>query len=133
MNQQAKNRELVLELYRRVDAQDFDRAREMLSATCKVYVGGNVLDRDGWKAMGQMFMRAFPDGRHVFDLAEAVGDYVLLNGYFTGTHTEEFQGIPPTRKVVKFSLTMIDRIEGAEMVEHRADFDGAALIQQLTH
>src|SRR5262245_38876070 len=102
MNQQARNREVVLDIYRQVDAQDFDRARELVSPSCKVYVGGNVLDRDGWASMGQMFMRAFPDGRHVFDLAEAVGDYVLLNGYFTGTHTSEFQGIPATGKSVKF-------------------------------
>jgi predicted ester cyclase len=133
MNQQAKNRELVLDLYKNVDAQDFDRAGELLSPACKVYIGCNVLDRDGWASMGQMFMRAFPDGRHVFDLVDAAGDYVLLNGYFTGTHTEEFQGIPATGKVVKFSLTMIDRVDGGKMVEHRADFDGAALIQQLTH
>lgn len=133
MNQQAKNRELVLAVYQNVDARNFDRAQELLSPTCKIYFGCNVLDRDGWAGMGQMFMRAFPDGRHIFDLAEAVGDYVLLNGYFTGTHTEEFQGIPATGKVVKFSLTMIDRVEGDKMVEHRSDFDGAALIQQLTH
>ena len=132
MNQQAKNRELVLDVYKKVEAQDFDRARELVSPTCKVYVGCDVLDRDAWAGMGQMFMRAFPDGRHVFDLAEAVGDYVLLNGYFTGTHREEFQGIPATGKVVKFSLTLIDRVEGNKLVEHRADFDGAALIQQLT-
>ncbi|HKP57217.1 MAG TPA: ester cyclase [Polyangiales bacterium] len=132
MNQQAENRELVLDLYTKVDAQDFDRARELLSAACKVYVGCNVLDRDGWAGMGQMFMRAFPDGRHVFDFVEAVGDYVLLNGYFTGTHTAEFQGIPATGKRVKFSLTMIDKVEHGKMAAHRADFDAAALIQQLT-
>jgi predicted ester cyclase len=132
MNQQARNRELVLAVYKNVDARNFERARELLSAACKIYFGCNVLDRDGWEGMGQMFMRAFPDGRHVFELAEAVGDYVLLNGYFTGTHTSEFQGVPATGKVVKFSLTMIDKVQDGKMIEHRADFDGAALIQQLT-
>lgn len=132
MSQQAKNREIVLDLYKQVEAQNFDRARELVSTECKTYVGCNVLDREAWAGMGQMFMQAFPDGRHVFDLAEAVGDYVLLNGHFTGTHTGDFQGIPATGKLVKFSLTLIDRVEGDKMVEHRADFDGAALIQQLT-
>jgi predicted ester cyclase len=132
MTQQSKNREIALDVYKNVDAQNFERARELLSPTCKAYFGCNVLDRDAWAGMGQMFMRAFPDGRHVFDFAEAAGDYVLLNGYFTGTHSGEFQGIPATGKVVKFSLTMIDRVEGAKLVEHRADFDGAALIQQLS-
>lgn len=132
MNQQARNRELVLDIYKNVDAQNFDRARQLLSPRYKAYMGGNVLDFDAWAGMGQMFMRAFPDGRHVFDLADAVGDYVLLHGYFTGTHTEEFQGIPATGKVIKISLTMIDRVESDQLVEHRSDFDGAGLIQQLT-
>jgi predicted ester cyclase len=132
MNQQAKNRELVLDVYKNVDAHDFDRARQLMSPQCKTYMGGNILDVEAWAGMGQMFMRAFPNGRHVFDLAEAVGDYVLLNGYFTGTHSADFQGIPATGKVIKISLTMIDRVEGDRLVEHRSDFDGAGLIQQLT-
>lgn len=133
MNQQDKNRDLVLDVYKSVEARNFDRCRELVSPDCKTHVGGNVLDREAWAGMGEMFMKAFPDGRHVWDLAEAVGDYVLLNGYFTGTHTQEFQGIPATGKVVKFSLTLIDKVQGGKMVEHRADFDGAALIQQLAH
>jgi len=133
MTQQEQNRSLVLEVYRSVEAGDFDRCRELVSPECQTHIGGNVLDRDAWAGMGQMFMNAFPDGRHVWNLAEAVGEYVLLNGYFTGTHTREFQGIPATGKVVKFSLTLIDKVQQGKLVEHRADFDGAALIQQLAH
>ena len=132
MNQQAKNRELVLAIYQNIDAQAFDRAMELVSPACKVYFSGNVLDRDAWSGMGRMFMQAFPDGRHVFDLADAAGDYVVLNGYFTGTHRGEFQGIPPTGKVIKISMTMIDKVVGDKMVEHRGDFDTAGLMQQLT-
>jgi len=132
MTQQEQNRALVLDVYRNVDAGNFERCMELVSADCKTHTGGNVLDREAWAQMGQMFMRSFPDGRHVFELAEAVGDYVLLNGHFTGTHRQEFQGIPATGKVVKFSLTMIDKVKGDKLVEHRADFDAATLIQQLS-
>jgi predicted ester cyclase len=132
MNQQSKNRDLVLDVYRNIDARNFDRCMELVAPSCKTHIGGKILDRDAWAAMGQMFMDAFPDGRHVLDLAEATGDYVLLNGYFTGTHTREFQGIPATGKVVKFSMTMIDKVIEGKLVEHRGDFDGATLIQQLT-
>lgn len=132
MNQQSQNRDLVLDVYRNVDAQNFDSCRELVAPSCMTHIGGNVLARDAWAAMGQMFMEAFPDGRHVFDLAAATGNYVLLNGYFTGTHTGAFQGIPPTSKVIKISMTMIDKVIEGQMVEHRGDFDGASLIQQLT-
>jgi predicted ester cyclase len=132
MNQQSKNRELVLAIYQNIDAHAFDRAVDLVSPACKIHLGGKVLDRDAWSGMGQMFMRAFPDGRHVFELADAAGDYVLLNGYFTGTHREAFQGIPATGKVIKISTTMIDKVEDGKMVRHRGDFDTAGLMQQLT-
>jgi predicted ester cyclase len=132
MTQQNQNRSLVLEIYRNMEARNFERCKELVSPDCRTHTGGKVLDREAWAQMGQMFMSAFPDGRHVWDLAEAVGDYVLLNGHFTGTHTNEFQGIPATGKVVKFSLTLIDEVQGGKLVEHRADFDAATLIQQLS-
>src|SRR5689334_5133730 len=91
MNQQSKNRDLVLDVYKSVDSGNFDRCRELVSPACKVHMGGKVLEREQWIGMGQMFMAAFPDGRHVWELAEGAGDYVLLNGYFTGTQTAEFQ------------------------------------------
>ena len=132
MTQQNKNRDLALELYRSIDAQDFDRVEAVTSPRFQACVGGKQLDFASWKAMGRMFMQAFPDGRHVFDLADAAGDYVVLNGHFTGTHREAFQGIPATGKVIKISMTMIDRVAGDKMVEHRGDFDTAGLVQQLT-
>jgi predicted ester cyclase len=132
MTQQNKNRDLALELYRSMDAQDFDRVQALTSPRFQACVGGQQLDFESWKAMGRMFMTAFPDGRHVFDLTEAAGDYVLSHGYFTATHTQEFHGIPATGKVVKFSMTMIDKIIDGKLVEHYGDFDTAGLMQQLT-
>lgn len=93
MTQQEQNRALILEVYRNIDAQNFERCMELVSPDCKTHTGGNVLDRAAWAQMGEMFMRSFPDGRHVFELVDAVGD---------------------------------------ELIEHRSDFHGAALIRQLS-
>jgi predicted ester cyclase len=131
MTQQTKSLDLVLDLYRAIDAQDFERAQALVSPRFRACLGGTQLDLESWKAMGQMFMTAFPDGRHVFDLAEAAGDYVLLHGFFTGTHTQDFQGIPATGKIIKCSMTMIDRIIDGKLVEHYGDFDTGGLMQQL--
>src|SRR5262245_35487066 len=100
MTQQNRNRELSLDLYRAMDAQDIERLRVLVSPRCQSSMGGRQLDFESWLGMGRMFMSAFPDGRHVFDLTEAAGDYVLLHGHFTGTHTGEFQGLPATGKVI---------------------------------
>lgn len=132
MTPQPKNLDLSLDLYRAVDAQDFERAHELVSARFQACMAGKPLDFGTWKAMGQMFMTAFPDGRHVFDLTEAAGDYVLLHGHFTGTHTREFHGIPATGRVIKISMTMIDKVIDGKLVEHYGDLDSAGLMQQLT-
>jgi predicted ester cyclase len=46
---------------------------------------------------------------------------VLVNGYFTGTRRQAFQGIPATGRVVKCSLTMIDKVLDGKLVEQRSD------------
>lgn len=132
MTQQEKNHDLALNLYRSIDAQAFDRVEAVVSPRFQACMGGKRLDFAAWRAMGQMFMTAFPDGHHVFDLTEAVGDFVLLHGHFTGTHTGDFQGLPATGKVIKISLTMIDKVVDGKLVEHYGDFDTAGLMQQLT-
>lgn len=132
MTQQNRNRDLAIALYRSIDAQDFDRVEAQVSPRFAACMGGKQLDFAAWRGMGQMFMSAFPDGHHVFDLAEAAGDYVVLHGYFTGTHTGEFQSLPATGKIIKISLTMIDKIIDGKLVEHYGDFDTAGLMQQLT-
>jgi predicted ester cyclase len=132
MTQQKANLDLAQELYRLIDAADFERALTLISPRCQSCLGGKPLDVEAWKAMGQMFMTAFPDGRHVFDLMEAAGDYVLSHGYFTGTHTQAFQGIPPTGKTIRCSMTMIDKIVDGKLVEHYGDLDSAGLMHQLT-
>jgi len=131
MTPKTTNLDLALDLYRAIDAQDFERAQSLVSPRFQAFLGGKELDLESWKAMGQMFMTAFPDGRHVFDLTEAAGDYVVLHGFFTGTHTQEFQGIPATGRIIKCSMTMIDKVIDGKVVEHYGDFDTGGLMQQL--
>jgi predicted ester cyclase len=132
MTQQRKNLDLALDIYRSIDAQAFDRVQTLVSPRFRACLGGKQLDLGSWRAMGQMFMTAFPDGRHVFDVTEAAGDYVLLHGHFTGTHAQEFGGIPATGRVISCSLTMFSKIIDDKLVEHYGDLDSAGLMQQLT-
>ncbi len=132
MTQQEKNRTVSLHIQRALADHDFESRRDLIDPGFRAYVAGNALGRDEWIGMGKMFMTTFPDGRHEWELAEAAGDYVLLSGFFTGTHSAEFQGIPATGKVVRFSLTIIDRVKDGKLVEHRMNFDSAAMMQQIT-
>lgn len=132
MTQQNKNLETAVEFYRTLDASDLERASTVMAPGFQGVLGGNKLDVASWVAVSRMFMSAFPDGRHVFDLMEASGDYVLSHGHFTGTHTGEFHGIPATGRVITCSLTMIDKYIDGKLIQHYGDFDSAGLMQQLT-
>jgi len=121
----------VLQFHRLVENRDFARAAQLAHPSLNAVVSGNRLSFAEWRGMGEMFMAAFPDGKHVWDLATAAGDYVILNGHFTGTHRGEFMGIAATGKPVTFSVTVIDRVADGKLVEHRADMDSATLARQL--
>jgi predicted ester cyclase len=82
--------------------------------------------------MGAQMMKTFPDGRREWSVVDAAGDYVILSGFFTGTHRGEFHGIPATGKVERFSLTIVDKIKDSKLVEHRGEIDSATLMRQLT-
>ena len=55
-------------------------------------------DREGGKLYLAAFMGAFPDCRFTIDDMIAEGDQVVTKKTFTGTHTAELNGIPPTGK-----------------------------------
>jgi predicted ester cyclase len=50
---------------------------------------------------------------------------------FTGTHTGEFHGRPPTGTKVSVGVIHIDRFQGDMLVAHRGQIDMYALLQQV--
>ena len=132
MNQEDKNRAVSLGVQEAVRSGHTERASELLAPDFKGYLSGNPLARDEWLGMAKMMMGTFPDGRHEWSMVEAVGDYVILCGFFTGTHRGDFQGIPATGKRVRFSLTLIDKVKDGKLVEHRGEFDTQSLMRQLS-
>jgi predicted ester cyclase len=132
MSQQTKNREIAVDFYRSFDQGRWDHCRELVSPTLKAYVGGKTLSAEEWEGFGRMFMDAFPDGAHQIDFADAAGDYVFLCITFTGTHRAPFMGMPATGNKVRFTATMVDKVEGGKLVEHRGDLDSATLMQQIS-
>jgi predicted ester cyclase len=131
MNQQETNRAASLGLQEGFTSGNMG-VLELLAPDFKACLGGKVVGRDEWIGMGQMFLKAIPDGRHEWTMVEAVGGYVILCGFFTGTHRGDFQGIPATGRVVRFSLTLIDKYKDGKLVEHRGEFDSGTLMRQLT-
>jgi len=85
----------------------------------------------GLKIFIGVFHAAFPDGHLTIDQMIAEGDFVATRSTFTGTHTGEFQGIPPTGKTVTVPALDIVRMVDGKAVELWGGPNQFSLMQQL--
>jgi predicted ester cyclase len=76
-------------------------------------------------------MKAFPDGRHVFDHVVVNGEHVVTVGRYVGRHEGELMSIPPTGKRIELAVMHLDRVENGKIVEHFGIGNGLDLMQQL--
>ena len=128
-----QNRALVLRFYKAFDDRRLNEGLSLLSPDLVAYMAGQdaPLTQAGFAQLGTEVFNAFPDGRHVFEMAIAHKNRVTTSGYFTGTHLDTFQGIPATGKTVKFSIMHIDRVHHSKIVEHWGQGDSLSMVQQL--
>ena len=86
---------------------------------------------EGFKIVDSMFKAAFSDFEVVVEDEIAEGDRVATRGYFTGTHSGEFMGIPATGKTVKIPYIDVWRLEHGKGRENWVQMDMLGLLQQL--
>lgn len=89
------------------------------------------LDSEAWTRFLADFVAAFPDLHLTVESAVGEGDLVAQRITFAGTHTGEFQGLPPTHKHVTFSGLELNRFVDGRVVEHWFQMDALSLLQQL--
>jgi len=75
---------------------------------------------------------AFPLYELVPDELVAERDLVAMRGMFRGVHEGTFAGIPATGRSVSAPLMIFYRVADGHIVEHWLQFDGAAVVAQLT-
>jgi steroid delta-isomerase-like uncharacterized protein len=92
---------------------------------------GVPTDREGGKMFLTAFANAFPDSHIAVDDMIAEGDRVATKKTMTGTHTGEFNGIPPTGKRVAIQYVDILRLRDGEIIEHWLSMDQLSFMQQL--
>jgi predicted ester cyclase len=74
---------------------------------------------------------ASPDGHFAIDDMIAEGDKVAVRFSFTGTHTGEAGGIPPTNKRLAFWAINIYRVVGGKIVEGWERSDTLGIMQEM--
>jgi predicted ester cyclase len=89
------------------------------------------LDSEAWTRFLADFVEAFPDLQLTVEDAVAEGDLVAQRVHFGGTHTGEFQGLPPTHRKVTFSGLELNRFVDGRVAEHWFQMDSLTLLQQL--
>jgi predicted ester cyclase len=89
------------------------------------------LDSEAWTRFLAGFVEGFPDLQLTVEDAVAEGDLVAQRVHFEGTHTGEFQGLPPTHRKVTFSGLELNRFVDGQVTEHWFQLDALTLLQQL--
>jgi steroid delta-isomerase-like uncharacterized protein len=93
---------------------------------------GDLHGPDGYRELYTRYTEAFPDAQlHLDGEIVAEGDTVATPYVFTGTHRGDLMGIAPTGRKVSVKGTTIFHIKNGRMIEERAVWDTAALLQQL--
>lgn len=85
----------------------------------------------GLKQVNQQVRASFPDLHGTIEQIFAFGDWVAASVRWTGTHTGEFMGKPPTGRTISFSEVEIVRCEDGRIVDLRQVADLASLMAQL--
>ena len=92
---------------------------------------GASADREGFRAAGAMFRRAFPDWHSEVHLL--IGEDDIVTELFTasGTHRGEMMGAPATGKTAYLKGINIFRVRGGRIVERWGRLDDLGFLQQL--
>ena len=129
------NRAAALDWIDAFNARDNRREAEVRTADYIAHtpdsIGTETLDSDGWVQFLGEFVQGFPDLHLEVQGTSADEHMVAQRIRFTGTHTGDFRGLPPTNRTVHFSGIEINRMVDGKVAEHWFQLDAVTLFQQL--
>ena len=86
---------------------------------------------EGFTNVDRVFRTAFPDFCVKVEDEVMAGDRIATRGYFTGTHSGEFMGMPATGRAIRCSYSDIWRLEDGKGRDNWVQMDMLGLTQQL--
>lgn len=127
-------------LYRRlveegVSAGHLDVLDEVLAADIALPSIASFADPTvaGLKQLNEGLRAGFSDARAEIEEVVASGEWVAAVLRWTGTHTGEFLGLPPTGKTFSITEMEIVQCENGRIVDLRNVFDIGSLMAQLSN
>ncbi len=128
------NKALVRRLYDIISEHRMDLIDEVVAddfVEHEVFPGLPSGGPDAVREAFNFFLTAFPDMKIAVDEMIGEGDKVVARAKFSGTHTGEFMGIPPTNKGFETQVIDILQITGGKVTAHWGVTDQLAMMQQL--
>ena len=129
-----QNKALVLQLYEELGKGNIEKGFEVCAPDYRLYFPSNTgtpLTKEQNLEIALQTFQAFPDTVYEIKDIVAVDDKVIVRGVDIATHTQEFQGFPPTGKKLEVSWLIIFRFEEGKIVEAWQEFDSLGWMQQL--
>jgi steroid delta-isomerase-like uncharacterized protein len=127
-----QNKAIVLQFYKAYNQGNLEQAKEMVAPNIIVHTLGTIIrGDDDFIQHIQMMRSTFPDSYYTVEDVIAEADKVVNRGIFTGTHRQEFLGIPPTGKQVKVSCVEVSQLADGKIVDHWVLGDSLTMLQQL--
>lgn len=129
------NRRIAREWIEQFNARNHGYEAEILASDYIAYVPDSLspapLDHDAWTGFLQGFLEGFPDLHLEIEDAVADQQMVAQRILFTGTHTGNFQGLPPTGRTVRFSGLELNHVRDGRVDKHWFQLDQVTMMQQL--
>ncbi len=128
-----QNKEIVLRLYEEINKQNFDAVIEIWAPDARIYAPGGFEPRkpENLKSIFSITFIAFPDFALSIEDVIAKGDKVTARMIYTGTHTGEVMGYPPTGNTTKYLAIHTHTIKDGKIVESWILIDSLYMSQQI--
>jgi ketosteroid isomerase-like protein len=123
-------------VHQHLNDYDFEALRPLFAADVETRTpGGTLTGFEEWRAMGEAFKLAAPDGHHQALRQWEDGDSVIVEGVFAGTHTgpltTEAGQLPASGNAFALPYVDIFQLSGGVCVSHRVYWDNAGFMMQL--
>jgi steroid delta-isomerase-like uncharacterized protein len=116
-------------------AHDLEAAERLYVEDATITMPTGTNDLAGHKALGQVFLDAFPDAHMAVDLWLEVGETVVAEGRFVGTHDGDLVSpdgtIPATGNALTIPFLEIYRVVDGKITEQRTYWDQVSMMAQL--
>ena|ERR1043165_4355177 len=116
-----------------LDSKNYDVLKSMLSPSHKFDNPMTPQPVDGATHLGitQQMNSSFSEGRHTIDQMVCEGDWVTVRATWSGKHTGDFNGVPPTGKTITLKFIDLMHVVNNQLNEEYMMFDMQSFIGQV--